>query len=184
MRSVYSSHMKDGIVQIGAPVLRQKAKSVPKKEVGSRRVAKLIARMKTALKKEKFGVAIAASQVGEPLRIFVVAGRVFEPERKASQKVLGSAKPADKVFINPKIIRLSRKKKEMTEGCLSVRKKYGFVKRHEKATVRALDESGDPFIYNGTELLAQIFQHECDHLDGVLYVDRAEEIHDEPEKEK
>jgi len=184
--------MKDPILQEGERVLRQKARPIAKKDIGSRHLKGIISRMRAALKKEKFGVAIAAPQLGEPLRIFVVAGKALASQesslRRDEHDPNSSAKtpatPSDKVFINPEIIRLSRKKKEMTEGCLSVRKKYGTVLRHEKATVRAQDEMGNSFIYHGTGLLAQIFQHECDHLDGVLYVDKAKEIHDEPEKER
>lgn len=170
--------MKEGVVQVGAAILRQKAEPVPKKDIGSRHVAAVLKRMSALLKKEKFGVALAAPQLGLPLRIFVVAGKVFktDPEEKSV--------PSDKIFINPELMRLSRKKKEMTEGCLSVRKKYGTVARSEKASVKAQDERGAPFIYHGSGLLAQIFQHECDHLDGVLYVDKAIEIHDESKKEK
>ena len=77
------------------------------------------------------------------------------------------------VFINPEITRLSRKKKEMSEGCLSVRDIYGTVLRHEKASVHAFDISGKPFDYHASGLIAHIFQHECDHLDGILYTDKA-----------
>ena len=67
----------------------------------------------------------------------------------------------------------------MEEGCLSVRHKYGTVVRHEKATVKALDENGKPLTYHGTGLVAHIFQHECDHLDGVLYIDKAVELEED-----
>ena len=168
--------MKDPIVQAGEPVLRGKAKPVAKKDIGSAKVAKIIARMKKALAKEAFGVALAAPQIGEPLRIFVIAGKVFEPVLKGDQKPLdGGPKKStlpDRVFINPEITRLSKKKKEMSEGCLSVRVKYGTVMRNEKASVKALDENGKPVTYHGSGLIGHIFQHECDHLDGILYIDK------------
>ncbi|HVU80016.1 MAG TPA: peptide deformylase [Candidatus Paceibacterota bacterium] len=162
--------MKDHIVQVGDPVLRAVAKPVLKKDIGSRKLNAVIAKMKKLLDQEEFGVAIAAPQVGESLRLFVVAGRVFMPaadEEDGTREV-----PPARVFINPKITRLSRGKKEMSEGCLSVRDKYGSVMRHEKATVEALDEKGRPFIYHGSGLIGHIFQHEVDHLDGVLYIDK------------
>ncbi|HEY4477541.1 MAG TPA: peptide deformylase [Candidatus Paceibacterota bacterium] len=169
--------MKDPIVQAGDPVLRGTAKAVAKKDIGSAKINKIIARMKKALAAEDFGVAIAAPQIGEPLRIFVIAGKAFEPVLKEDQKPLdGGPKQStlpDHVFINPELARLSKKKKEMSEGCLSVRGKYGTVMRHEKATVKALDENGKPFIYNSSGLIGHIFQHECDHLDGILYTDKA-----------
>ncbi len=173
----------DPIVQVGAPVLRQKAKPVAKKEFGSRALKALISKMKRALAKEEFGVAIAAPQVGSPLRVFVVAGRVFdEPRRKPELGKQNSGSPA-KVFINPELTRFSRKTKEMSEGCLSVRGKYGTVPRHERVTVRAQDESGKPFTYHATGLVAQIFQHEAEHLEGVLFIDRASRVWDDADME-
>ena len=163
--------MKDPIVQEGEPVLRGKAKPVAKKDISSPKIVKIIARMKKALAKEAFGVALAAPQIGEPLRIFVIAGKVFAQEIKEGEKALPM--PPDRVFINPEITRLSRKKIEMSEGCLSVRGKYGTVMRHEKASIKALDENGKAITYHGAGLVGHIFQHECDHLEGVLYTDKA-----------
>ena len=157
--------------QAGEPVLRGTAKPVVKKDIGSAKIVKIIARMKKALAKEAFGVALAAPQIGEPLRMFVISGKVFAPQVEEGKKA--PPPPPDRVFINPEITRLSRKKIEMSEGCLSVRGKYGTVMRHEKATIKALDENGKAITYHGAELVGHIFQHECDHLDGVLYTDKA-----------
>lgn len=162
--------MKDAIVQMGDAVLRKTAKPVPQKDFGSRKLANLISRMKKALAAEKYGVALAAPQVGSPVRLFIIGGHVFKSEAEGKED---APAPEDRVFINPVLSRLSKKKVELSEGCLSVRGKYGTVMRHEKASVKAQDESGKTFTYQGTGLLAHIFQHECDHLDGVLYVDKA-----------
>jgi peptide deformylase len=173
--------------------LRAIAAPVAKKDITSPKIQKIIARMKKALADEEFGVAIAAPQIGESLRIFVIAGSVFEDKQPAQKKVLGSpvsAKSAeagrpdhfsdqsaspqpDRVFINPKLTRLSKKTQEMSEGCLSVRGKYGTVMRHEKASLAALNEKGEPVTLNATGLVGHIFQHECDHLEGILYIDKA-----------
>lgn len=167
--------MKDPVVQDGDPVLRMVAKAVPKKDIGSRKLAALIKKMSAVLKKEGFGVAIAAPQVGESLRVFVVSGKVFQhPDDE-------SAAPPDRVFINPELTRLSKTKKEMTEGCLSVRHKYGSVPRHEKASARAINEKGEEFVYHGAGLVGQIFQHEVDHLNGILYIDKAVLVTDDKE---
>jgi peptide deformylase len=168
--------MKDPVIQAGDAVLRQKAKAVFKKDIGSPKVKRVISNMKKVLQGEEFGVAIAAPQIGESLRIFVVAGRAMLPDDAPE----GTPPPPDLTFINPEIVRLSRAKKEMSEGCLSVRGKYGAVVRHEKATVKALNEAGTPFTYNGTGLMAHIFQHECDHLEGILYTDKAVRLTDDP----
>lgn len=176
--------MKDPIVQIGSPVLRHSAKPVAKADFGSRSLRALVAKMQKSLSKERFGVAIAAPQVGASVRLFVVAGRAFDEEAGiepgADEPTKAKSKTPDKVFINPTLLRVSRKKKEMSEGCLSVRGKYGTVLRHEKASVKAFDESGKPFIYHGSGLLAHIFQHEIDHLDGILYIDKATKLTDDP----
>ncbi|HEX8993746.1 MAG TPA: peptide deformylase, partial [Candidatus Paceibacterota bacterium] len=134
------------------------------------------------LAKEKHGVGLAAPQIGAPLRLFIIAGRVFEAEEHEDghETKKKTPPPPDRVFINPTIIRVSKSQSRMSEGCLSVRGLYGAVIRHDKATVKALDENGKPFTLNGSGLLAQIFQHEVDHLEGTLYTDKA--IFVEPER--
>lgn len=164
--------MKDPIVQEGAAVLRERAKPVAKKDIGSPALQKLLARMSAILKKEEYGVALAAPQVGEPLRLFVVAGRVFKNEDEDET-------PPDRVYLNPEIAKRSRKKVEMAEGCLSVRGKYGSVLRHEKVTLKATDERGTALTHHASGLLGHIFQHEVDHLDGVLYIDKATTLRDD-----
>ncbi|MEK7105795.1 MAG: peptide deformylase, partial [Patescibacteria group bacterium] len=72
------------------------------------------------------------------------------------------------------------KKELVSEGCLSVRWKYGLVKRATTATVRALNAEGNEFVMSGKGLLAQIFQHEVDHLNGVLFIDTAIDVEDLP----
>lgn len=170
--------MKDSIVQSGEAVLREHAKAIPHKDIDSKKIHDVIRAMSHALKPEENGVAIAAPQIGHSLRMFLVAGKIFKEEIDEHGKKI--AVP-DMVFINPKLLRVSRKKAEMSEGCLSVRDVYGTVLRHEKASVSAYDEHGKAFTYHGTGLLAQIFQHEIDHLDGLLFIDKATSI-DEPEK--
>jgi peptide deformylase len=174
---------KDPIIQIGDPILRRAAAPVPKKDFGTKKLHDLIAAMSRILAKEEFGVAIAAPQVGVLSRIFVISGRAFIADLDDNERE-GVPIPPDMAFINPEIIRFSRKKKEMSEGCLSVRSKYGTVVRHEKASVRAQDALGATFTYHGAGLVAHIFQHECDHLEGILYTDKAESLHDEKKKEK
>lgn len=157
------------IVQNGHPVLRQQAATVPLETIGSKELSKTIADMKRALAKEPDGVAIAAPQINVPLRIFIVSGKVFTKETDTEQA-------PDRVFINPEITKLSKKREWLEEGCLSVRWEYGEVPRATKATVRALDERGVPFTLGASGLLAQIFQHETDHLNGVLFIDTARDV--------
>lgn len=167
---------KDPIVQEGDPVLRAVALPVPKADIGSPALKKLIKKMHAALAPEKYGVAIAAPQVGASWRLFVVAGRVFkeeEPEGQETKEV-----PANRVYINPEITRASRKKLEESEGCLSVRAIYGTVMRHERVTLSYTDEQGLSQTQNATGLLGHIFQHEVDHLNGILFIDKAKGLHE------
>ncbi|HVZ75906.1 MAG TPA: peptide deformylase [Candidatus Paceibacterota bacterium] len=169
---------KDPIVQIGDPVLRAVAKPLKLKDISARPTKSLIAKMKRALASEEYGVAIAAPQVGASLRLFVVAGKVFKEDEDAKDEPT----PSDRVYINPEITRRSKKQGEMAEGCLSVRGQYGTVMRHEKVTLKALDEGGKPILQHASGLLAHIFQHETDHLDGILYIDKAARLTDDSER--
>lgn len=165
--------MSKEIVQKDAPVLRKLAKNVPSEDITSPKIQKIIQEMKDALASQDDGVAIAAPQIGYDLRIFVVSGKTFAIMNGEDEKVV---KYPDVVFINPVLSKLSRKKVWMEEGCLSVRKVYGKVRRSEKATVTAYDQTGKKITRGASGLLAQIFQHETDHLDGVLFIDKAKEL--------
>ena len=148
-------------------ILRQKAKEVVQKEIGSRKIKDILRQMEKILAESKEGVALAAPQIGEPLQIFIV--------KKAISPLLGGgiAKPGLMVFINPKIKKISKKKQIVPEGCLSVGNVYGAIKRAEKLTVEAYDEKGKKFTRGASGLLAQIIQHEIDHLNGILFIDKA-----------
>ena len=116
------------------------------------------------------GVALAAPQVGENLRLFIVSPKAFDDKPDKD-------KPGEHlVYINPRIKKNSSKMLELEDGCLSVANMYGKIKRAEKVTVEALDEKGLKFTRGGSGLLAEIFQHEIDHLDGVLFVDKAKDL--------
>lgn len=164
------------IVTTENPVLRETALDIPRADIDSARTHEIITDMKTALHQEKFGVAIAAPQIAESVRIFVVAGHVFA--NRAGEEYDPQAHP-DQVFVNPKIIKTSKKLALGDEGCLSVPYKYGTkVKRSEKVTITYYDESGDCHERGASGFLARVFQHEIDHLDGILYIDHALEVID------
>lgn len=172
------------ILQKDAPVLRGIAEPVNQKDFGSPRLKKILVDMASSLEKEEDGVAIAAPQIGVPLRIFIVSHRAFDIEDDEhfhnQEENIGSlnkqTKHSNMVFINPEIIKLSRKKRWVPEGCLSVRWLYGEVSRADKATIRAYDEKGKVFTRGGSGLMAQIFQHETDHLNGTLFIDTARNL--------
>lgn len=166
----------ENIVQEGAPVLREKAAPVAKEEFGTPKLKKLIADMARALDACDDGVAIAAPQIGVGKRVFLVSRRAFAIEAEEQEQLRDPKAFTDKVFINPRITKTSRKKVLVPEGCLSVRWLYGNVPRHEKATIEAYDIDGKKFTLGGAGLMAQIFQHETDHLDGILFIDTAKDI--------
>ena len=173
------------IVQKGEPVLRQVAEKVPVAEIKNEKIQKILRDMSVALATQDDGVAIAAPQIAIPLRIFVVSKKVeimMKGMEEAPEEEKSKIK--DSVYINPEIKKLSKTKKWLDEGCLSVRPLFGKVERSEKATVVAYDENGKKFTKGASGLLAQIFQHETDHLDGVLFVDKAVEVKEVlPEKQ-
>jgi len=154
------------------PALHSIADEVPRTEIVSPRIQKILKDMRTALDTYNVngfnGVAIAAPQIGIPLRIFLVHNTSTE---KKERDLL-----PDLVAINPKIVKISKRKKIVGEGCLSVGEDYGAVRRSTHATIRAFDEHGNEYERGASGLLAQIFQHEVDHLDGILFIDKAEKV--------
>ena len=191
--------MSKKILQKEEKVLRRVAKEVPLSEIQTTKIKKILREMSESLKSQSDGVAIAAPQIGYSLRIFVVSGKVMQigfPTQNVSQadeqKVSEGSDPtkndpaeanvADLIFINPKISKLSREKNWVPEGCLSVRPYYGKTFRSTKATATAYDETGKKFTRGASGLLAQIFQHETDHLNGILFIDHAKDIKAEVQK--
>ena len=183
------------IVQKENRVLRKIAKPVAIEDIKGRKVETIIRRMIKALNSQEDGVAIAASQIGENLRIFVVSKKIFEimgeekrKKKKSKRENLeefekdpssssGQEKEyKDMVFINPEILKSSKEKMMIEEGCLSVRWLYGKVKRSQKTLIRAYDENGKMFTVGGSGLLSQAFQHEIDHLNGILFTDKATDL--------
>ncbi len=160
------------IVQDGHPALRNKAVEISPEKINTQEVQELIQNMHDSLSTQKDGVALAAPQIGVEKQIFIIAPFIFEnPEKEHI------------VYINPKIISRSKKSSWKDEGCLSCRWKVGQVDRNEEIEIEAYDENGKKFTTKGTDLLAHIFQHETDHFDGILFLDKARNLRDMTEKE-
>lgn len=153
------------IVQKEDKVLRKIAKEVNPSDISDTKIQNVIKDMFEALASQDDGVALAAPQIGESLRIFIISPKIFE-----------GSEDSHLVFINPKIIKSSKDKKKMDEGCLSCRWYYGTTRRSTRVSVEAYDENGNKFEMKGTKLIAQIFQHEIDHLNGILFIDHAEDL--------
>lgn len=156
----------------GNQVLRQIAKEVRLEEIKSAKIKNIIKKMQKVLSESNNGVALAAPQIGESVRIFIVAGEVFLDEKNPLPQENKQPLPAV-IFINPVIKKISRKTQVVNEGCLSVDKIFGTIKRAEKVTTEAYDENGKKFSRGASGLLAQIIQHEIDHLNGILFIDKA-----------
>jgi peptide deformylase len=143
------------IVVVGVPVLRQKAKRVSQFDAYLQKLVQdMIETMHDAP-----GVGLAAPQIGVPLRVAVI-----EVDDKLT------------VLVNPEIVKASDEQEELDEGCLSVPGYWGRITRHRAVTVKARDQRGKEIRVKGEGLFGQALQHEIDHLDGVLYIDRLESM--------
>lgn len=171
----YRAAMNEGmlpIVQASDPVLRAQAEPVSKEQFGTPELDAMLDCMEQALDGQQDGVALAAPQIGISLRIFIVR------HDRLTVRTVNEPLPAPEVeiYINPKVVRTSRKCEEVEEGCLSVRNVYGKTLRHADATVRAQRPDGSTFKRSGSGVLAQAFQHETDHLEGILFIDHATDL--------
>jgi len=166
------------IVQREQAVLRNIAKPVPVGEIGTDKINNIVKDLIEAMEDQKDGIAIAAPQIGISLRIFVVNGKLL---KHTDHSYKGSANSL--VFINPEIIKESKEKKEVEEGCLSIRWLFGKVRRSVRMTITAYNEKGEKSERGASGVLAQIFQHEIDHLEGTLFTDKAKEVWEMTEEE-
>ncbi len=163
-----------------ARLLRQKTQNLSKEEILGADTEKMKKEMAKLLSKEKFGVAIAAPQAGYNKSCFLISAHTFA---HAKQEEFDPKKHKSRFFFNPEIIKHSKKKIESDEGCLSVPLKYSYsVPRFEKVTVRYLDEDAKEQTINASGFLARVLQHEFDHLQGVLYTDKAKKVIDVDEE--
>jgi peptide deformylase len=153
------------IVEIGHPVLRERAQEVSREELRSEEVQKLIDDMIETMR-GAHGAGLAANQVGETVRVAVV--EVREGNRRYPYK---PPIPLT-VIVNPVIEPLDDEIEQINEGCLSVPDLRGEVPRHVNIRLRYLDRDGTEHEEVRRGLTAGTFQHELDHLDGTLFVDR------------
>lgn len=166
--AIVPTHMAK-LVPENHPALHAIAEEITQEEIESGFVAKLVKDMKAALKTYSVdgfvAVAIAAPQIGVQKRLFLI------DDQSKDRNSLPSM-----VAINPKIVKVSKKTHVVGEGCLSIPEYYGTVKRHKNIVMQATDEHGNTYERGAGGLLAQIIQHENDHLDGILFTDRALEV--------
>lgn len=161
------------IVQVGDPVLRGRAQEVPKEKIGTPEFQALIARMIDTMRKAP-GVGLAAPQIGVPWRVFVLEDREELMSRQTPVERGERERVAfgPRVFVNPVVTPVGETKATFFEGCLSVKGYTGMVERAYEVEVKGLDEHGVEQTWRVHGWPARILQHEMDHLDGTLYVDR------------
>jgi peptide deformylase len=165
--------MKLKIVQAGDPVLRQQSRPLTKEEIGSPSIQQLIVLMRDAMR-EAPGVGLAAPQVGVPIQLAVIEDRAEYIDGLAEDEIAERQRAAIPfhVIINPKLSFLDDSSVEFFEGCLSVEGFSAIVNRALNVRVECLDERGKETLIEAHGWYARILQHEIDHLNGTLYIDR------------
>lgn len=143
------------LVQLPTPSLRERSIEVDPKEIGTTEFQLFIDDLTETMFVED-GVGIASPQVGKNIRVFIV-----------------NEKSGPRAYINPVVTPIGEPVVESEEGCLSVPGVWGIVKRSKKAQVQALDRHGRRVEFDAKGFMAIVFQHEYDHLNGVLFIDKA-----------
>lgn len=155
------------IITLPNPNLRQRSKEIDLDFLLSKDTQKLIDQMIPKMYTAD-GIGLAAVQVGHNIRVCTV-GKMAIPEKH-------KLKQEDLVLVNPVWNKTSIRKVTDVEGCLSVPKTSGKVKRYKNISVTALDRQGNKLSFNASDYLARVIQHEVDHMDGILYIDKATDI--------
>jgi peptide deformylase len=161
------------IVQAGNPVLRQRARALTSAETRSREMQNLVESMRASMRAAP-GVGLAAPQIGLSLQIAVIEDRA-EYHKDVEASVLKERERHPVPFhaiINPVLEEIGSEKAEFFEGCLSVSGFSALVARSRAVRVTCLDERGKEKVIEATGWYARILQHEIDHLNGTLYIDR------------
>lgn len=156
------------IIKLGNPILRQKAAAV--ENVQDEKIQNLIDELITSVAQAN-GVGIAAPQIGATTRLFIVASR-------PNARYPHAPEMQPTAMINPRIIAHSSEVVKGWEGCLSVPGIRGLVPRYQTIEVEYTDRSGNFQKQELTDFIARIFQHEYDHLEGLVFLDRVENNHD------
>ncbi|PWT92333.1 MAG: peptide deformylase [Blastocatellia bacterium] len=165
--------MKLKLIQTGDPVLRQRGRELTREEILSGSIQNLIESMRETMR-EAPGVGLAAPQIGESLQLAVIEDpSEFISHLPEEEVVARERSPVDfHVIINPKLSVVGESSAEFFEGCLSVEGFQAVVRRALEVHVECLNERAEPITINARGWYARILQHEIDHLDGHLYIDR------------
>ncbi len=161
------------IVQTGDPVLRKVARPLSVDEIRSQSITRLIEEMRDTMRAAP-GVGLAAPQIGESIQLAVIEDRVDYLKDVSSEELEKRQRsPVDfHVIINPTMSIIGNETVDFVEGCLSVEGFVATVRRATKVRVECLNERAEPIKINAQGWYARILQHEIDHLNGTLYIDR------------
>ncbi|HWR13267.1 MAG TPA: peptide deformylase [Terriglobales bacterium] len=161
------------LVQVGDPVLRERARELSASEIRSEEIQRLIALMQETLR-DAPGVGLAAPQVGESIQLAIIEDLPdYSRNLTAEQIAERERKPVPfHVIINPKLTPAGKADVEFFEGCLSLTGYTALVPRYRRVRVECLDEKAQPKVIEASGWYARILQHEIDHLNGMLYIDR------------
>jgi peptide deformylase len=161
------------IVQTGDPVLRKVARPMSVDEIRSASTKHLIEQMRDTMRAAP-GVGLAAPQIGESIQLAVIEDRIdYTKDISSEQLAERQRSPVDfHVIINPKISIVGETTVDFFEGCLSVAGFAAVVRRGASVRVKCLNERAEPITITAQGWYARILQHEIDHLNGTLYIDR------------
>jgi peptide deformylase len=161
------------IVQAGDPVLRKQSRTLTKEEISSPAIQQLIVLMRDTMR-EAPGVGLAAPQIGVPIQLAVIEDRAEYIEGLSEEELAERQRAAIPfhVIINPKLSLIDDSSVEFFEGCLSVEGFSAIVDRALNVHVECLNERGQETVIDAHGWYARILQHEIDHLNGTLYIDR------------
>lgn len=158
------------IVKIPTESLRQRSVELDPALISSDEIQNLIQEMTPTMYSDD-GIGLAAPQVGKNIRLCVIGKEALKFDKKNKLPF------EDLVLINPIWQKTSRKTLTDVEGCLSVPKTYGKVRRCRNISISALDKNGNELNFEANDFFARVIQHEVDHLDGILFIDKAKSIY-------
>ncbi len=156
------------VIRLGHPVLRRPARQVPAEAIGGAAIQRLVDDLIETMVEED-GIGLAAPQVGQSLRLLVLG-----------QPAAGAGPDAEaiplRVLVNPRLVACSTDREWAWEGCLSLPDLRGLVPRASRVVVEAADRHGQPQRLEAAGFLARVLQHEMDHLEGIVYLDRMPDL--------
>ena len=161
------------LLQVGEPVLREKARALSHEEIASERIQQLIRSMRETLHAAP-GVGLAAPQIGEGIQLAIVEDLAeYMKDVPQEDLALRERRPVPfHVIINPRITSSAKGNVEFFEGCLSLAGFMAVVPRAREITMECVDERGEKRTIHASGWYARILQHEIDHLNGAMYIDR------------